>query len=94
MIADLICRSISERTTVSFHYSGSLRTVEPHALGHNRQGRLVLCGWQVAGGSGEGWRDFFIDKMERINPSSERFSSPRAGYNPNDSTLTRVICRL
>ena len=66
MTDDVVCEAIEKRLSVSFVYSGSQRTVEPHILGHNAKGALILSAWQVSGGSGQGWRDFYVDKISSI----------------------------
>jgi hypothetical protein len=90
----LICEAIAKRAEISFLYSGSQRTAEPHVVGYDRAGALVLSAWQVRGGSGQGWRDFHFAKMTVVALTGTMFSGPRPGYNPNDSTLMRIICRL
>lgn len=94
MSEEIVCDAIGKRLTLSFVYSGSQRTVEPHILGYDRGGDLTLSAWQVSGGSGQGWRDFHFVKMTAIVATGTCFSAPRPGYNPNDSTLSRIICRL
>jgi hypothetical protein len=90
----LICEAIAKRAEISFLYSGSERTAEPHVVGYDRAGALVLSAWQVGGGSGQGWRDFHFAKMSAVALTGTTFSGSRPGYNPNDSTLMRIICRL
>jgi predicted DNA-binding transcriptional regulator YafY len=94
MVTEQICGAIAARAVISFAYSGRQRIVEPHALGHDKKGSLILSAWQTTGGSGEGWRDFICDKMSGLVPTGAKFAGPRPGYNPNDSTLTRIVCRL
>lgn len=94
MSKEAICDAIGKRSTLSFMYSGSQRTVEPHILGYDRGGDLTLSAWQVSGGSGQGWRDFHLAKMTAIVATGTQFSDSRPGYNPNDTTLDRIVCRL
>ncbi len=94
MSKDLICDAIGKRTEISFVYSGSLRTAEPHILGYDRAGELTLSAWQMTGGTGTGWRDFHVRKLSSITSTGMYFSDPRPGYNPNDTTLSQIICRL
>jgi hypothetical protein len=94
MSSQLICESIAARSMISFLYSGKQRTVEPHTLGYDKKSALILSAWQTSGGSGEGWRDFHLEKMTNIVSTGAKFSGPRPGYNPNDSTMTRIVCRL
>lgn len=94
MSRELICGAIAKQSVISFSYTGSQRTAEPHILGYDRSGDLTLSAWQLSGGSGQGWRDFHFDKMRGVALTGAQFSCARPGYNPNDSTLTRIICRL
>lgn len=89
-----ICNAISELHVISFWYDGRQRTVEPHLLGVDSDGDVTLSAWQLSGGSGEGWRDFHTDKLSELAITGQIFSGPRLGYNPNDRTLDRIICRL
>lgn len=94
MSKELICDAITKRSAISFLYTGSQRTVEPHILGYDRGGDLTLSAWQISGGSGQGWRDFHFSKISGVALTGTQFSGPRPGYNPNDSTLSRIVCRL
>ena len=94
MSRELICGAIANRSVISFSYTGSQRTAEPHILGYDRSGDLTISAWQLSGGSGQGWRDFHFDKMRDIALTEIQFSGARPGYNPNDPTLAQIICRL
>lgn len=68
--------------------------VEPHIVGFDKAGELILSAWQLSGGSGVGWRDFHLKNMTEGIATDQEFSGSRPGYNPNDSTLKQVMCRL
>lgn len=89
-----ICGAIKDRAVISFHYKGRLRTVEPHLLGIDSDGDQTLSAWQLTGGSGQGWRDFHIARISGLAKTGAQFAGARQGYNPNDSTLSRIVCRL
>ena len=89
-----ICDAIRERRVLTFRYDGATRRVEPHLLGYDSDGDLTLSCWQLSGGSGTGFRDFHVAKLSGLDITEERFEGPRRGYNPNDKTLTRIVCRL
>jgi hypothetical protein len=90
----IVCAAISSRSILVFSYKGSLRTVEPHALGYGNKERLTLCGWQLSGGSGEGFRDYLMSEVSAMSTTTNKFSAARPGYNPNDTTMKRIVCRL
>jgi len=94
MSREVICKAIAARALLSFTYAGKQRRVEPHILGHAKDGELTLCAWQLQGGSGVGFRDFHVQKASNFVASDETFPEARPGYNPNDTTLATVICRL
>ena len=94
MYEQFICNAISAQQIISFWYDARQRTVEPHLLGVDSDGDVTLSVWQLSGGSGEGWRDFHIAKLFEPSTTGQTFSGPRPGYNPNDNTLDRIICRL
>ena len=89
-----ICNAIHRRKLISFLYKGRRREVEPHLLGYDSDGDLTLSAWQIAGGSGTGWRDFHLSKLSGLTIGLTEFSGPRPGYNSKDQTISRIICRL
>lgn len=91
---DLICQAIAAMNVIEFRYKGSWRTAEPHALGHNSRGKLTLCAWQIAGGSGADWRDFHVELITEVINTGDTFDEPRPGFNPSDKTLSTVICSV
>jgi predicted DNA-binding transcriptional regulator YafY len=89
-----ICEAIKNQKLISFFYKNRTRIVEPHLVGYDKDGDLTLSAWQLQGGSGQGWRDFHISKLRALTITDKTFSGPRTGYNPHDSTLSRIVCRL
>ena len=89
-----ICAAIGDQSVLEFLYKGTSRSVEPHTLGYNGKGILTLCAWQLTGGSGEDWRDFHLNGISELRVTDRKFIRARPGYNPNDTTMTRVLCRL
>lgn len=92
MIGDQICAAIREKKVIQFRYKMELRTVEPHTLGY-RKGELELCAWQTSGQK-PGFRDFHVSKLSGLTTTAATFATARRGYNPNDSTMDRILCRL
>ncbi len=86
--------AIRQRRVVEFAQEGRSRTVEPHALGYDRDGRLTLTGWQLAGKNGQGLRDFLVGSMRLLTVTERRFDGPRPDYHPDRTGLSRVVCRL
>ncbi len=93
MSQQAICDAIRQKLVLTFRYDGVQRTVEPHTLGYDADGDLTLSGWQTAG-TKPGWRDFHVSKLTGLATDGSTFAGPRKGYNPNDTTLSRILCRL
>ncbi|WP_157052021.1 hypothetical protein [Qipengyuania citrea] len=79
---------------ISFNYKDAVRVVEPHLVGVNTKGNSCLSAFQISGGSGQSFRSYLFDEMSGLEVSDEEFSGPRPGYNPDDSTMLKIICRL
>ena len=72
---DLICKAIQESQMLSVAYKGALRWIEPHAYGLQANGKEGLCGWQLGGGSGEGFRLYLVSEMQSIT-LGDAFNGP------------------
>ena len=93
--------AIQNRHVLEFWYQGSSdwraerRIVEPHLLGYNQTDTLTLSAWQTFGDDGKtGWRAFHVDKIQRLRETGDTFQGQRRGYNPNDTTMKRILARL
>jgi len=95
---DIICTAINNRKLIEFMYERHRRIVEPHLVGQKASGNDVLSAWQVGGytesGAYERWRNYLLEKMETVRVLDESFATPRRGYNPNDTTMVQIYCRL
>lgn len=79
-------------------YKSHERIIEPHLLGKKTSGKDALSAWQVGGYSESDrqppWRNYSIEEIENIIVLDQTFEGPRPGYNPNDSTMVQIYCRL
>lgn len=89
-----ICEAIRNRCIVTFNYEGSTRMVEPHLFGVDSSGNETLNGWQLSGGNGVGFRDFYAFRISNLSITDLHFGVPRPGYDLSDQTIARVICCL
>lgn len=89
----LLTVAIAERRLVEFRYKFQLRVAEPHLLGYDKDGDLTLSAWQTSGPK-PGFRDFHIAKLSGLRATERHFERARKGYNPNDSTMSRILARL
>jgi predicted DNA-binding transcriptional regulator YafY len=102
-----IVDAIKKKDVCIIYYDGDepggrgLRKIEPVCFGYSKADNPVLRAWDSEGASyssqsGEqplpGWRLFRVDKILSFKPTTEKFNSLRAGYNPNgDRGMLRVI---
>lgn len=93
-----ICRAIRGRRLLLFDYNGKPRVVAPYCLGISTRKSEVLRAIQVRGmstsgklGLGKLWS---LDQMVDVRVSDETFVANDPNYNPNDSAMTRILCRI
>jgi predicted DNA-binding transcriptional regulator YafY len=100
-------KSIKNRDITVIYYDGDepggkgLRLIEPVCLGYSKANNLVLRAWDYEGASHKAylgvlplpsWRLFRLDKIMSFKPTTEKFNTPRPGYNFNgDKSMNRVI---
>ncbi|MET0533553.1 MAG: hypothetical protein ABW171_04950 [Steroidobacter sp.] len=96
--ATLICEAIRQRRKLAFDYSGLRRVVTPYCYGVSTRDSEVLRAIQVGGqsssrkyGIGKLWT---VSEMSRLEVLQEGFAPNDPNYNPNDSAMKRVICRI
>jgi hypothetical protein len=93
-----ICDAIRTRRLLRFVYDGYERVVEPHVYGVNSAGNEALSAWLVSGWSKSepdpGWRMYLVTEMRDVTATAEAFGGARPGYNPDDSRMEQVYCRL
>jgi hypothetical protein len=94
----IICQAIQQRRKLIFDYNGLRRVVAPYCYGISTRDTEVLRAVQVGGGSssqGYGFGKLWtVSEMSRVELSEEHFVANDPQYNPNDSAMKRVICRI
>lgn len=90
---DLICKAINGSLLLGFTYKGVKRWVEPHTFGIRAKGGAGLCAWQMAGGSGEGFRLFLGSEMTTLE-IGKPFDGPRPGYQRGDAQFIQIYAEL
>lgn len=94
----LICQAIRQRRKLIFDYKGFRRIVAPYCYGISIADEEKLRAIQVGGGSNSGGYGFgklwTVSEMSRLELSDEHFAPNDPHYNPNDSAMKRVICRI
>ena len=100
-------KAVKNRDITVIYYDGDepggkgLRLIEPVCLGYSKANNLVLRAWDYEGSSHKAylgvlplpsWRLFRLDKIMSFKPTTEKFNTPRPGYNFNgDKSMNRVI---
>ena len=100
-------KAVKNKDVVVIYYDGDepggkgLRLIEPVCLGYSKANNLVVRAWDYEGASHKAftnelplpsWRMFRLDKMLSPKPTTEKFNTPRPGYNFNgDKSMNRVI---
>lgn len=94
---EIICEAIRSKKTLRFNYRGGGCSVEPHCLGRNDKGGLVLLGYQLSGqalsgtsGQGVGWVPFPVNQLSDLKLTEIGFTerpAPTLG-----ETIVEVIC--
>jgi hypothetical protein len=92
-----ICEAIRARRLLAFEYGGESRVVAPYCHGISRSGE-VLRGVQVRGGSqsrGFGFgKLWMVSRMHDVRIMDEAFVPRDPHYNPDDSAMLSIHCRI
>lgn len=94
----LIAQAIRERRRLTLSYDGRFCTVEPHAYGLDRNGKLVLLCYETSETglphAPAGWKQLRLDKASYVSDTSDCFRTPRLGYKRNDTSLVSVFAQI
>ena len=94
----IVCEAIRKRVLLEFRYHGKLRVVAPYCHGVSSRNLEVLRAVQIRGESGSG--KLGMGKLwalgDMVNPRllDEPFTPNDPNYNPNDSAMKQIRCRL
>lgn len=94
----IVCDAIRKRQLLEFRYHGKPRVVAPYCHGVSTRGVDVLRAVQVRGESGSG--KLGMGKLwalaDMVGPRllDETFTPNDPNYNPNDSAMTQIHCRV
>jgi len=95
---DIFCEAIRRRVLLEFQYKGHLRVVQPYCYGISTRNADLLRAIQVRGSSSS--NQFGIGKLWSIADVlaprilDEIFTPDDALYNPNDSAMKHIYCRI
>jgi hypothetical protein len=94
---DLLCRAIAGKHLVQFKYDGRSRIVEPFACGMSKANNYVLRGFQIRGSDKTKplcWRMYELAEISQLSVTQHGFKGKREDYNPEDSAMTEIFCRI
>ena len=90
-ILNSLCSAITQKKCVKLTYKGHRRTVEVHAVGRARNGRILLRCYQVSGGSksgdAEGWKLMQTGKITNLRIVELASKAPRPNYIASDPAM-------
>ena len=94
----LLCRAIEGRKLLAFDYKGRHRVVAPYCHGFTRGSEEMLRAVQVRGSSQSGkfgmgklWN---VAEMRDVQLLDELFVPDDPQYNPDDSAMHEIHCRV
>jgi hypothetical protein len=94
----IICDAIRQRLLLEFRYRGLPRVVEPYAHGISTRGVEVLRAIQVGGQSNSGGFGYgklwTVADITALRITTEPFPADDPNYNPNDSGMQSIHCRI
>jgi len=96
-----LCAAMEKRRVIEFSYHGGYRTVEPFCLGIVRSGdadnESLFC-YQTGGFSdlreSVGWKLYRASEIRGIELTGDTFTGGRSGYDPDDTGMENVYCRV
>ncbi len=93
-----LCEAIRRRRLLQFQYHGLQRVVAPYCHGTSTRGVEVVRAVQVSGSSSSGGFGFgklwAVTEMENLVVLTEPFVPDDPDYNPDDSAMKRIHCRV
>lgn len=98
LVFALLCEAIATRRLLAFTYEGLARVVAPYCHGFTKAGDEVLRGIQVRGSSRSGHfisgKLWTVSKMRLVRTLEEAYQANDPSYEPDDSAMARVHCRV
>jgi hypothetical protein len=93
-----ICRAIRKRVLLQFTYDDNPRVVAPYCHGTSKTGAEVVRAIQVGGRSPSGYgtsgKLWIVAKMTNVRILKKTFIPDDPNYNPDDSAMREIHCRV
>ena len=94
----VICEAIRKRVLLEFEYHGKHRVVAPYCHGTSSRGVTLLRAAQVRGLSSSGGYGFgklwVVSDIVGPRMLDETFTPDDATYNPEDTAMRHIHCRV
>ncbi len=92
---DIALQAMLSNKALLIGYRGRKRTIEPHSIGTDKRGRIVLQCWQVDGGSESGacvgWKTIRLDDVESMHVSDMESGAPQKGFKSKGAGFDEVL---
>jgi hypothetical protein len=95
-VCKTICEAIRKRSLLAFVYRGKARVVAPYCHGFKKNTE-VLRAIQVRGVTSSGFgfgKLWHVANVSDLRILDEAFIPDDPNYNPNDSAMDRIHCRV
>lgn len=97
MTKNVLIDAVKNRTILTLVYDDKPRIIEPHAVGINPKGDLILRCYQRDGESAtnpRAWKLLTADKIVDLQDTGQQFAGPRDGYKPGDKAMVDIFAEL
>ena len=96
--AHLVCKTIQRRVLLEFQYHERHRVIAPYYHDVSTRGLELLRTVQVRGSSSSGFsragKLWNVAEMENAHITNEMFTPDDPQYNPNDTAMKEIHCRI
>jgi hypothetical protein len=89
-----ICEAIARRLLLAFDYGGSRRVVQPYCHGFTRSGAETLRAVEVNARGRAFGKLWTVAKIQNLLLTTEPFTPDDPDYNPDDSAMAGIHCRV
>jgi hypothetical protein len=97
-VDDGICLAIRARRLLEFDYHGKHRVVVPYCHGTTARGHEALRGVQIGGDTKPGGLGFgklwIVAEISNLRITATPFTPDDPDYNPDDTALPSIHCRV
>lgn len=94
----VICEAIRKRALLEFKYQGRHRVVAPYCHGLSPRDVEILRAVQLRGSSNSSGYGFgklwFVAEMVDLRVLEETFTPDDPHYDPNDTAMKKIHCRI